>query len=208
MSNDIAKRDYLSYIDDLLPTQFQSATNTKTLLQIFLQENQEFQDELQKLFEVGLDLDTATGYQLEIVAKLSGVYREDSSDEELRARVKFKQTVDNGSGTIPEILRFLKSLTGQEDVKLFNHYPASFLAQVDGGESVPSNIADMVDAVSLAGVNAHTVIHFKDGIGFIPSEKGIPDESGRSVLPEKIDASDPNNELGILAESYRSKNYI
>lgn len=208
MSNGIAKRDYLSYVNDLLPTQFQSATNTKALLQIFLEENQEFQNELQKLFEVGLDLETATGYQLEIIAKLSGVYREDSSDEELIARVKFKRTVDNGSGTTPEILRFLKSLTRQDNIKLFNHYPASFLSQIDGGGSVPTNIADMVDAVSLAGVNAHTVVHFKNGIGFIPSEKGIPDERGRSVLPEKIDVSDPDNELGILAESYKSKNYI
>lgn len=223
--SDIIERDYLSYAENLLPTQFRFAENSKKLLSIFLEEDQLFQDELMKLFSQGSDVDTATGYQLELIGKLSGVERTTDDDSVYRDQIKFQRTVDNGSGTTPEVLSFVKELTGVSDVRLFPHFPASFSVQVNGGESVPSDIAVMVDGVSLAGVNAHTVIHLKNGVGVIPAEDNqldnynafnesydpIPegDYGWSSVLPEDSFLEDnPNSVRGLLPESYNSRNYV
>lgn len=223
--SDIVERDYLRYAEDLLPTQFRFAENSKKLLSIFLEEDQLFQDELMKLFAQGGDVDTATGYQLELIGKLSGVERTIEDDDVYREQIKFQRSVDNGSGTTPEVLSFVKQLTGVDGVKLFPHYPASFSVQVKGGDSVPKDIAIMVDKVSLAGVNAHTVIHLKNGVGVVPAEDNqldnynsftesydpIPEgEYGwSSVLPEDSFLEDnPDSVRGLLPESYNSRNYV
>lgn len=170
MSIDIKENNFLSYTEDYLPQQFDNAINTKALLEIFLSQDQEFQDELRKLFEVGLDLDVATGYQLEILGKLSGLERTNVDDDIYRNDIKFKQTVDNSSGTVPEVVDFAKNITGVENILVIPNYPAAFITQIEGGETVTLDIADRIDGVAAAGVNAHSVIHLEQGYGIVPCE--------------------------------------
>lgn len=205
--SDIVERDFISYAEDLLPSQFQNATNTRALLEIFLSEDQVFQDELKKLFDQGLDIDTATGYQLEIIGKLSGVERTNIDDDIYRDDIKFQRTVDNSSGTRQEIVDFLKNISGVDDVLLIDNYPAAFITQIQGGETVTKDIADRVDGVAGAGINAHSVIHLEQGYGIVPVESDqyqdnldtgtgeyvlIPegDDNWRSILPEIADVYD------------------
>lgn len=224
MSTDIRKYNFVSYIDELLPEQFNQAENTKALLEIFLNHDQEFQDELEKLFTTGIDIDQAFGHQLELLGKLSSLPRTNSDDEIYRSDIKFKQTVDNSSGTTPEILHFIKRVTGLDNVSLIPNYPAAFVTQIDGGDSVPLDIADKIDGVSGAGINAHSVTHIEQGYGIIPCESDnylsnynsatgefdeIPEGqlNWRSVLAELGEEETPVKK-GKINETYTSKNYV
>lgn len=170
MSIDIKENKFIDYVEEYLPQQFDKSVNTKALLEIFLSEDQIFQDELRKLFEVGLDLESATGYQLDILGKLSGLERTDDDDNVYREDIKFKQNVDNSSGTIPEVVNFARGITNIDNISILSNYPAAFMAQIDGGTSVPLTIADKVDGISGAGINAHSVIHLENGYGIVPCE--------------------------------------
>ena len=169
MATDIKKTDYLSYVDELLPQQFENASNTKAILEIFLNQDQEFQDELEKLFDVGLDINTATGYQLDIIGKLSGVDRTDFEDEIYRQDIKNRRISDNYSGTRDELLLAAKDLTDSTDTNLFSHYPAFICMQVNGDIMYNYNVLRL-DGAAAAGVNLHSVIHTPDDVGFIPCE--------------------------------------
>jgi len=224
MTTDIKQTDFVSYAEDLLPQQFDKADNTKALLEIFLTHDQEFQDEIQKLFNTGIDIDSAYGYQLEILGKLSGLQRTDPDDEVYRNDIKFKQTIDNSSGTIPEITAFVKTITALDDVNLIPNYPAAFVTQIIGGASIPLDTADKISGVTGSGINAHSVIHLEDGYGLIPCEiddylynynagTGEFDEilegdlNWRSVLVE-IGEEEVPAKKGKLGETYTSKGYV
>lgn len=189
---DITKRDYASYVD-LLPAQFENAQRLQQFLSIFLNESQEFFDELYKLFEVGLDLDTATGYQLDILGKLANEYRDGREDDEYREAIKFAQFIANSSGTIPELLYFLNRITNSTSSKAFEHFPASLCMEVDGDEPTVSNIK-ACDESAAAGVKVHSIIHSPDGVAVRPvSVNNAYDnyDSGTGTFSEITDENDP-----------------
>lgn len=159
-------RDYNSYID-LLPEQFKSAEKSKALLSIFLSEDQTFFDELYKLFEEGFNVDTATGYQLDLLGKLSGVYREGMTDEELREAIKLRRILDNGSGTKPDLLTYLKAFTEADTVRVFEHYPASVCLETDG-INLSTDLVGKLDSASAGGVYTHSIIDCNEGTEIRP----------------------------------------
>lgn len=155
---DIYNPNFLEYVEQFLPMQYEKATNTKKLLNIFLAEQQEFQTEVYKLFEQGLNLDTATGYQLDIIGKLSNTARNGLSDEDYRQEIRLQRFLANSSGTIPEIHQYVTESTKGDSVRIIEHFPRSFCVQTDG--DIPNtDFASSVDKVSAAGVTAHSVIH-------------------------------------------------
>ena len=189
---DIAKRDYTSYID-LLPAQFENATRLQQFLSIFLNESQEFFDELYKLFETGLDLETATGYQLDILGKLLNEYRNGRTDDEYREAIKFAQFIANSSGTIPELITYLNQITNSTTSRVFEHYPATICMEVDGDAPTQDNIRG-ADEAALAGVDVHSIIHSPDGVAVRPvSVNNVYDnyDSGSDTFSEIIDEADP-----------------
>lgn len=189
---DIAKRDYTSYID-LLPAQFENATRLQQFLSIFLNESQEFFDELYKLFEAGLDLETATGYQLDILGKLLNEYRDGRTDDEYREAIKFAQFIANSSGTIPELITYLNQITNSTTSRVFEHYPATICMEVDGDAPTQDNIRG-ADEAALAGVDVHSIIHSPDGVAVRPvSVNSAYDnyDSGSDTFSEITDEADP-----------------
>lgn len=164
---DINKRDYTGYID-LLPSQFENADNLKKFLSIFLNESQEFFDELYKLFETGLDLDLATGYQLDILGKLENVYRGGRNDEDYRQAIRSTRFIAGVSGTIPELIEFLRIVTNSDVAYIHEVYPASICGEVTTTDLVTSNTVEEADKVSMAGVNFHSLIHSPNGIAVRP----------------------------------------
>lgn len=189
---DITKRDYTSYID-LLPAQFENATKLQQFLSIFLNESQEFFDELYKLFETGLDLDTATGYQLDILGKLVNEYRDGRTDDEYREAIKFAQFIANSSGTIPELVQYLNQITNSTTSRVFEHYPATICMEVDGDAPTQDNIR-ATDESAMAGVDVHSIIHSPDGVAVRPvSVNNAYDNynSGSDTFAEVTDESDP-----------------
>ena len=165
---DIVKRDYTSYVD-LLPDQFSKAINTQNFLKIFLEQDQQFFDELYKLFEQGLDIDTAVGYQLDIIGRLAGEYREERDDDEYREAVKFRQFINNSSGTIPEMLSYLKVVTEANVTRLYEHFPATVCMETDGNP-ISSSTVELADQSALGGVDVHSIIHAPNGEAVRPVE--------------------------------------
>ena len=187
---DINKRDYPSYVD-LLPAQFENAEKLKAFLSIFLNESQEFYNELYKLFEVGLDLENATGYQLDILGKLVNEYRNKRDDDEYREAIKFSQFIANSSGTIPELIKFLNQITNSNTTRLFEHYPATICMEIDGDTPTKDNLI-AVDQSAMAGVDVHSIIHSPDGIALRPvSVNNAYDNYNGSVFTEVTDTEDP-----------------
>lgn len=164
---DINKRDYTSYVD-LLPAQFEKAEKLQQFLSIFLNESQEFFDELYKLFEVGLDLDKATGYQLDILGKLENVDRESRTDEEYRQAIRSSRFISGASGTIPELVEYFKSTTNSDTVYIHEHYPASICAEVTTEDTITNDNVVEGDKVAMAGVDLHSIIHSPNGIAVRP----------------------------------------
>jgi len=165
--SDVKNIDFNTFPDELLPTRFLSDDSHTRFLKVFLEEEQLFQDELRKFIEQGMDVDKATGRQLDIVAKLSNIIRDtDEADEDLRSRVKLRRFIDNSSGTINELLRFLNEITGNTESKLFEYYPASIMAQTTS-EDYPADLANSFDKLCASGVNGHTVLHLRGGNGLI-----------------------------------------
>lgn len=187
---DITKRDYTSYTS-LLPHQFKDATQLKSLLSVFLKEDQNFFDELYKLFEVGLDVDNATGYQLDIIGKLVTEYREGRDDDDFREAIKFSQFIANSSGTIPELITYLKQITESSIVRVHEHYPATLCMEVDGNAPTQGNIQD-TDESAIAGVDVHSIIHSPNNVAIRPtSVNNAYDNLVGGVFQEITDINNP-----------------
>ena len=82
MSN-IQVRDFSEYTD-LLPVQFSDSENLIKLLQIYLDQVEELNLAQQDLSLLSTNLETATGYQLDIIGNLLGAKRNGSDDEGFR----------------------------------------------------------------------------------------------------------------------------
>ena len=161
--SEINNIDFSSYIEELLPIQFQDSENIKAWLETVLTENQKLFDEIYTLSQINTDIDTATGYQLDLIGKLDNVYRLADTDEAYRERIRLERFTNNSSGTIPEILSFCQQTTNGYS-ELFEHYPASFAIQISA-ETFEEGLIDRVDELSAAGVNAHSLIHTINGDG-------------------------------------------
>lgn len=160
MSN-IIKRDVTSY-EDYLPIQYKDSENLKKLLGIFLAQTQELEDANVDLDTVSTDINLAYGYQLDIIGKLVGAERRGKTDEEFREEILFRISINTGNGTPEDCIQYLNFVTKADDVKFWEHYPASVIMETNG-TLIPSNIPNTLDNVTLAGVSVGGVIASETG---------------------------------------------
>ena len=165
MSN-IQIRDFSSYTD-LLPVQFNDSENLIKLLTIYLDQVQELNLAQQDLSNLSTDINTATGYQLDIIGNLLGTTREGRLDEDYRTVIQNMIAVNTGSGTPNDVIGFLKTLTKANKVRYWEHYPASIILETDG-ESLPLNLVPIVDNTAPAGVRLGGIIVVEDNYAFRP----------------------------------------
>lgn len=78
-----------------------------------------------------LDIDIASGAQLDVLARIANIARNGASDAVLRTRLK---TVFQSrySGTPEQLMAAVKQYTGSEKVAFIPEYPASFWITYDG----------------------------------------------------------------------------
>ena len=88
---------------NLLITQYKDAEKLKKLLQVFLEEVQQFEDITHSLY-LSRTIDSAIGIQLDHVGSIPGQLRNGLSDEDYRVRIKAKIAENNSEGTRSEIL--------------------------------------------------------------------------------------------------------
>lgn len=165
MSN-IQIRDFTSYTD-YLPLQFADSENLVKLLSIYLDQVEELNLAQQDLSNLSTDINTATGYQLDIIGNLLGAVRGGAGDDDYRNYIRFRISINTGSGTPEDVINFVKSVTSATRVRYWEHYPASLVVETNGTE-IPSNIASTVDNVSPAGVKTGGVLWVEGDYAFRP----------------------------------------
>lgn len=153
--SEVSKLDLTSYVN-YLPNQYSNSERLKTFLSIFLSQVQELEDANIDLDNYSTDISLAFGYQLDIIGKLVGAYREGRSDEEYRDHILFRISVNTGNGTPEDVIQYVASVTKATKVRYYEHYPASAVLETDGSSllgSIPENTKNTMPAgVSLGGV--------------------------------------------------------
>lgn len=165
MSN-IQVRDFSSYTD-FLPLQFSDSDNLIKLLAIYLDQVEELNKAQQELSLLSTNISTATGYQLDIIGNLLGARREGRLDSEYRNYIRFRISINTGSGTPSDVINFVKSITSASKVRYWEHYPASVVVETNGN-GIPTNLVDTVDNVTPAGVKAGAVLWVEDDYAVRP----------------------------------------
>lgn len=144
--------DFVAKIHDLIleayknPRQDNSKGNLESLLEVFASECQNLEVMWQELL-VMLDVDAATGPQLDILGKIACVVRNGRADDAYRTEIKSSFTSDF-SGTPDQILGYVKKSTNSESVAYTPEYPASFWITCDGDGLA----AEMLARLAPAGV--------------------------------------------------------
>lgn len=129
-----------------LPEQFKDSENFKHLIQIFLEEIQELEDNISEFLRQ-LNIDTATGFQLDGLGEDAGVRRpEGMSDLNFRKIVKLKRLANTSDGTHSDVAEVIKAACETEGITITPEYPAGFLFVSDA--VVPDNF--IMDIVSKA----------------------------------------------------------
>ena len=159
-------RDFSSYTD-LLPIQFSDSENLIKLLAIYLDQVEELNLAQQALGEYSTELETAFGYQLDIIGALLGVPRLGLDDEEYRDAIRFGISRNTGSGTPEDVIGFLQTITKATKVRYWEHYPACTVLETNG-TNIPKAIPATMDNVTPAGVRTGGVIVVKGNICFRP----------------------------------------
>lgn len=165
MSN-IQVRDFSSYTD-FLPLQFSDSDNLIKLLAIYLDQVEELNKAQQELSLLSTNISTATGYQLDIIGNLLGARRDGRLDSEYRNYIRFRISINTGSGTPSDVINFVKSITSASKVRYWEHYPASVVVETNGN-GIPTNLVDTVDNVTPAGVKAGAVLWVEDDYAVRP----------------------------------------
>lgn len=141
----------------LLITQFKEKPVLAALLTSWLQQVQELEQAWLDLFtERGLD--TATGAQLDVLARIVGTTRDGATDAQLLARIKSRIVINRSNGTAEDLLQIVDELgaIGANPAELVERFPAALelflpdpLTGIDGDE-----VARGIYLARSAGVNA------------------------------------------------------
>lgn len=175
-------RDFSQYTD-FLPLQFRDSDNLIKLLTIYLDQVEELNKAQQDLSLLSSNINTATGYQLDIIGNLLGARREGRFDEDYRNYIRFRISINTGSGTPEDLIGFLKTVTQANTVRYWENQPACVIMETDG-ETIPTNLVKTVDNITPAGVKIGGVIVKRDDYCFRPCRlsEAFTTQSGDSFL--------------------------
>lgn len=150
--------------------QFTDKVNITTLLSEYLKDlNQIDQDTFDIVGNFSLDL--ATSIYLDYIGGSLDILRlANESDNSYRKRIKSQILVNNSKGTPNDLLKILSNRTETDNVRLWEHYPVSYVMYTDG-----SNYStELANILRTAGpITSETVVLIVDTTkaGFIGAEK-------------------------------------
>lgn len=132
-------------------------------------------------------LDTAYGYQLDIIGAIVGESRQGRDDDAFRLAIRFKINVNNSNGTPEELTASLKEVTLSSDVDIFEHYPVSYMMKFDG-LNIPLNFVEYFQASSIATCNIG-LLHDKANGGWIGQDLGDASQAVKATLGDIGDSN-------------------
>ncbi len=130
--------------------EFKKSPNIIALVNALAQQTQEYEDAVHPLLDL-LDIDIATGDNLDKIGELVNERRDGASDANYRIAIRGKIAVIIGSGTPDEVIDLFKSITGSTTVALIEWEPAAYGLYGDAA-SYPASTIDQLDAASVGGV--------------------------------------------------------
>lgn len=137
-------------------TQFRESENFNKLITLFMQE-------IQDLEEVNFDLlddrsiFTAVGAQLDILGLIVGETRQGRGDDEYRAALLLRISINIADGTPNTILDITRTYTTAESTEIWEHYPAMFVVRTDGRDRINGTLKNLVEDIKPAGVKTVVV---------------------------------------------------
>lgn len=149
--------------------QFKNKPKIVTFLSSVLGQIQESEDSKFELLN-NRSIYTAFGDTLDLCGKIIGEERLGKSDEEYRATILQKIAINTSNGTPNKLLQILQLLTGAENVRMWEHYPANVIFYADNPIGDIELVRQTLQTAAPAAVGNVGVIHDPTGRGFVPSE--------------------------------------
>ena len=121
--------------------------NLDNLVNIFIQEIQEIEDQLFELLDKRNVVD-AEGAQLDILGDIVGINREGRDDTEYRAAIQVQIQVNNTGGQEPAIAALLGVLTAALTIDIIEVFPAGLDISIDAQDVSTSTIQLLRKAIA------------------------------------------------------------
>lgn len=116
-----------------------------------------------QLFDM-LNIHKATGKGLDSFGDMVKIDRLGRDDATYRLAILAKRFSSGGSGTPEEIKRALKNIVVGSDVRIVDHFPAAFIAQIRKSASgIDSTLSQLVRNMAIAGVHGYATFDY--GLG-------------------------------------------
>lgn len=165
--SEIVELNYVNEIKNrILPYYIESHPSVVTRYEIIGEQLQQVEQVFNRFLTVSLQ--NAIGVGLDLIGKLLDSERGTLSDDEYRVVLRNKLALSRASGSRESVMSLMAVLTGGEDVKVFDHYPASMNTYCGQGES--GELFSAYSKLLPAGVNGHLVFG-EEGKTFVPSER-------------------------------------
>lgn len=121
-----------------------------------------------QLFDM-LNIHKATGKGLDAFGEMVKIDRLGRDDATYRLAILAKRFSSGGSGTPEEVKRALKNIVVGSDVRIVDHFPAAFIAQIRKSASgIDATLSDLVRNMAIAGVHGYATFDYGLG-GFVLS---------------------------------------
>jgi hypothetical protein len=180
------KIDQIEQGQERLLDQFKGKPNIEGTLAAYTKQTNDLENTFFDLIG-DRSLDTAIGYQLDVIGAIVGEARKGKSDDDFRIAIQFKINVNNSHGTPEELMASLKEVTLSTDVNIFEHYPVSYMMSFDG-LNIPDNFVDYFQASSIATCNIG-LLHDKEGGGWIGQDLGDTSQEAKAIFGDVGDSS-------------------
>lgn len=153
---------------DKLLEQFKGKYNIESVLTSYLQITQSTQDTYEEMLDER-SLTTAVGDQLDMIGALVGEGRNLRDDDEYRTAIFIRIAINTSDGTLPSIVEIVELLTGSQDIRIFEHYPASIYIYLADLSTLPSStVVEAVEKILPAGVSLGYIGYADNPLAFTP----------------------------------------
>ena len=116
-----------------------------------------------QLFDM-LSIHKATGKGLDAFGEMVKIDRLGRDDATYRLAILAKRFSSGGSGTPEEVKRALKNIVVGSAVRIVDHFPAAFIAQITKSASgIDSTLSQLVSNMAIAGVHGYATFDY--GLG-------------------------------------------
>lgn len=168
-------QDHVARALDKLPAQFRDSMKLKALIESWIRQVQEIEDQL-AIFAAIYDIDNATGRTLDIIGLLVGEGRGGRNDHDYRIWIRARLAVLVSGGTREDVIRVLLDITGlNSKIEITNQFPAKFDAAATVlSTTIPvARIEDFLRLGTLAGVDTTLTVFNENAFAFDTTGQGF-----------------------------------